>query len=299
LAYIWNIVKDSGKTVEFNIAMKNDTPSTSSEPTPVRKRFGNILRKIRKVRGKSIYELAREAQVDAGYISRLENAHRNPPSPRILQRFADALMVRADLLMMAAGYLEYDTAGRPLDEDEIVRRVEFELTNLGDVPHTGGDVQVSVRSKGEINDVLRQLEDMKKSLVTALSEGPTSEVPILGHIPAGFPVGVEEHTIGKLPVEKSGLPNDPSLFALKVTGDSLVGKGIIQGDFVIVSPMLKNVLEQGSICAVRIDDDEVALKSVYFAPDGVILRSANPEYPDIKRSTVSVVGKVVRLVRQF
>jgi len=279
--------------------MVSETPSTSSKPTPVRRRFGNILRKIRKVRGKSIYELAREAQVDAGYISRLENAHRNPPSPRILQRFAEALNVRVDLLMMAAGYLEFDTAGRQLDEEEIVRRVEAELTSVHESLSDDSETGVSIKSRQEIQDVLRQLESMRKSLLDALKEGPSMEVPVLGQIPAGFPVGVEENTIGKLGVERTGLPNDPDVFALKVSGDSLTGIGIFEGDYVLLSPMLKNALDQGSVCAVRLDNDEVTLKRVYFASDGVILRAANPDYADLKRPTVSVIGKVVRLVRQF
>ncbi|MCK4719557.1 helix-turn-helix domain-containing protein [bacterium] len=279
--------------------MNSTTPSTSPEPTPTRRRFGKILRKIRKVRGKSIYELARDAQVDAGYISRLENAHRNPPSPRILQRFADALDVRVDLLMMAAGYLEFDLAGRPVEQEEIVRRVEAELTQGTILGGESAETGISIKARSEIQDVLRQLDDMKTSLLDALSEGPTHELPILGQIPAGFPVGVEENTIGKLSVEKTGLPNDPDLFALKVKGDSLVGVGIIEGDYVILSPMLKNALDQGSVCAVRIENDDVTLKRVFFTQDGVILRAANPDYQDIKKPAVSVIGKVVRLVRQF
>jgi repressor LexA len=279
--------------------MNSTTPSTSPEPTPIRRRFGKILRKIRKVRGKSIYELARDAQVDAGYISRLENAHRNPPSPRILQRFADALDVRVDLLMMAAGYLEFDLAGRPVEQEEIVRRVEAELTQGTTLGGESAETGISIKARSEIQDVLRQLDDMKTSLLDALSEGPTHELPILGQIPAGFPVGVEENTVGKLSVEKTGLPNDPDLFTLKVKGDSLVGVGIIEGDYVILSPMLKNALDQGSVCAVRIENDDVTLKRVFFTPDGVILRAANPDYQDIKKPAVSVIGKVVRLVRQF
>ncbi len=279
--------------------MNADTPSTSSEPTPIRRRFGNILRKIRKVRGKSIYELAREAEVDAGYISRLENAHRNPPSPRILQRFADALNVRVDLLMMAAGYLEFDSAGRPLDEEDITRRVEAEITGHM-IPETlKAETGITITKRADVQDVLRQLEEMKMGLVDALKEGPTLEIPILGAIPAGFPVGVEENTIGRLPVERTGLPNDTELFALRVMGDSLKDVGVVEGDYVVISPMLKNALDQGSICAVRLDDDEVTLKRVYFAPEGVVLRAANPEYPDLTRPTVSVIGKVVRLVRQY
>ena len=272
------------------------TPSTSTEPTPIRRQFGNVLRKVRKVRGKSIYALANDAGVDAGYISRLENARRNPPSPKILQRFAVALDVRVDLLMMAAGYLEHDSDGRRMDEEEIVRRVEAELTSSHPMPV---GFEVTVAGRPEIQDVVRQLEEMKRSLLDALNEGPTLDIPVLGRIPAGFPVGVEEHTIGKLPVERTGLQNDTDLFALKVSGDSLKDEGVLEGDYVVVSPMLKNALDQGSLCAVRLDDDEVTLKKVYFTPEGVILRAANPEYPDLSRTTVSVIGKVVRLVRQF
>lgn len=279
--------------------MRPETPSTSSAPTPPRRRFGNILRKIRKIRGLSIYELAGKAEVDAGYISRLENAHRNPPSPRVLQRFAEALDIRADLLMMAAGYLEFDTSGRPLDEEEIVRRVESELTGVKHKDVGVVETGTGLKGRGDVQDLLRQIDDMKRSLMDAVREGPTFEVPVLGRIPAGFPVGVEEYKVGTLPVERVGLPNDPELFALKVSGDSLRDIGILEGDYIVLSPMLKNALDQGSVCAVRLDDDEVTLKRLYFSNEGVILRAANPDYPDISRTTVRVIGKVVRLVRQF
>jgi SOS-response transcriptional repressor LexA len=258
-----------------------------------------VLRKIRKVRGLSIYELASKAEVDAGYISRLENAHRNPPSPRVLQRFAEALSVRVDLLMMAAGYLEFDPSGRPLDEEEIVRRVEAELTSLRPRESATAETGVTVRARPDFQEVLRQLDEMKRGLLDAMKEGPTFEIPILGRIPAGFPVGVDEYAVGRLPVERTGLPNDPDLFALRVSGESLRDAGVLDGDYVVVSPMLKNVLDQGSICAVRLEDDEVTLKRLYFTQDGVVLRAANPDYPDIVQPTVRVIGKVVRLVRQF
>jgi len=279
--------------------MKSETPSTSTKPTPIRRMFGSILRKIRKVRGKSIYELARDAQVDAGYISRLENAHRNPPSPRILQRFAKALNFRVDLLMMAAGYLEYDKQGRPLSEEQIIKLVEDELTNRAGIQTSRLPEATAVKSTGDIHEVIRQLEEFKKSLLDALKEGPTFELPVLGQIPAGFPVGVEENTIDNLAVERTGLPKDPDLFALRVEGESLRDIGIVEGDYVVLSPMLKNAIEQGSVCAVRLDGDEVTLKRVFLKDDHAILRSANPEYPDIKRQNVSIIGKVVRLVRQF
>lgn len=279
--------------------MKPETPSTSSEPTPPRRRFGNILRKIRKVRGLSIFELAEKAEVDAGYISRLENAHRNPPSPKVLKRFAEALKVKPELLMMAAGYLEYDLGGKPLSEEEIIKKIEGELFGVKSPTSPATEVGIAIKSKQNIQDFLSQLEEIKKGLLEALKEGPSAEINVLGHIPAGFPVGVEEHIISKLPIEKAGLPNDPDLFALRVSGDSLKDAGIIDGDYVIISPMLKNVLDQGSICAIRLDNDEVTLKKVFFTENGVLLKSANPEYEDIFQPNVRIIGKVVRLVRQF
>jgi SOS-response transcriptional repressor LexA len=279
--------------------MKPITPSTSNVPTVPRRQFGNILRKIRKVRGLSIYELAEKANVDAGYISRLENAHRNPPSPKVLQRFAEALSVRVDILMLAAGYLEYDSSGKVMSEEEIIKKVEDEITKLRPtgqaIPETGS----TVKTRSDIQDILRQLEEMKHNLLDAIKEGPTFEIPVLGRIPAGFPVGVEEYAIGKLPVERTGLPNDPDLFALRVSGDSLKDAGVMEGDYVVISPMLKNALDQGTICAVRLEDDEVTLKKVYHTGEGVVLRAANPEYKDILQTTVRIIGKVVRLVRQF
>jgi SOS-response transcriptional repressor LexA len=272
--------------------------SNNSDNNPIRKRFGNILRKIRKVRGKSIYELADDASVDAGYISRLENAHRNPPSPKVLQRFAEALTIPVNLLYMAAGYLEMDSSGKPIDDEEIIRRVEIELT--GGKP--SADIVPPDResySKNDMESLLEQIENIQKKFAEAISKGPSIELPILGKIPAGFPSGMEEYAIGKLKVEKSELPNDPNIFALKVTGESMINAGIIEGDYVVISPLLKNVFDQGSICAVRIDSDEVTLKKVFLNTQGVTLKSANPEYPDIDLPNVSIIGKVVRLIRQF
>src|SRR3990172_8664751 len=153
--------------------MTNMTSSTS-EQSQFRQRFGNILKKIRKVRGRSIYELADAAKVDAGYISRLENAHRNPPSPKILQRFANALNVQVDLLMMAAGYLEYDPAGRPIDSEEIIRRVEAELTAGRPGAKGRRDILPSDKARKEIKEILNQLDAMKQTLLDALKAGPST-----------------------------------------------------------------------------------------------------------------------------
>ena len=137
----------SSISIPAGYGIRRIRPSQDSTPNPCRKRFGDILRKIRKVRGKSIYELAREAEVDGGYISRLENAHRNPPTPKVLQKFADALNIRIDLLMLAAGYLEFDESGKRISEEDVLRKVEAALLSPPD--RQSAEFQPSVEVKTE------------------------------------------------------------------------------------------------------------------------------------------------------
>ncbi|MFH1749994.1 MAG: helix-turn-helix transcriptional regulator [bacterium] len=147
---------------------------SSTEKDPRRVLFGTILRKIRKVRGKSIFELAREAQTDAGYISRLENAHRNPPSPKILQRFADALTIRVDFLMIAARYLEYDLAGDKYSPEGIIKLVERELFGDGEPPQSI-DLEPTADSVDEKYSVIPLIQN------EALCMGVTDDgTPVIG-----------------------------------------------------------------------------------------------------------------------
>ena len=131
--------------------VKRVRASQNSTPNPCRKRFGDILRKIRKVRGKSIYELAGDAKVDAAYISRLENAHRNPPSPKVLQKFADALDIRIDLLMLAAGYLELDESGKRISEEGILQKIEAALFSPADKQSEKFQASVEVKAEEDFS----------------------------------------------------------------------------------------------------------------------------------------------------
>jgi len=145
-------IEESGETRknsnDAEVSATNVLVGSLIEKDPKRVLFGKILRKIRKIKGMSIYELARVAQVDAGYISRLENAHRNPPSPRILQRFADALGVKIDLLMIAAGYLEYNGDGERYTEAGVIQLIERELVGDDELPRAV-NVESTIDNIGE------------------------------------------------------------------------------------------------------------------------------------------------------
>jgi len=58
------------------------------------------------------------------------------------------------------------------------------------------------------------------------------EVPVIGAITAGLPLYAQEEWDGSLVVDRN-MFRGQYLFALKVKGDSMIGAGILNGDFVI------------------------------------------------------------------
>ena len=68
--------------------------------------FGTFLKAARERADLTINELGRMADVDAGYLSRLERDLVNPPTPEIITKLAPALKVPRNDLMYAAGYID-------------------------------------------------------------------------------------------------------------------------------------------------------------------------------------------------
>ena len=115
-------------------------------------------------------------------------------------------------------------------------------------------------------------------------------LPILGSVPAGQPVLRYENVEDWF---------DPSIwkdcFLLRVEGDSMIGAGIMDGDFVVVSP--KPPAEEGMIVVARVEG-EVTVKRLVKKEGEYILKPENPEYPVIK-GPFEVVGRVVGVLRRL
>ena len=125
----------------------------------------------------------------------------------------------------------------------------------------------------------------------------TSRIPILGQVPAGEPVLTEEHFGGTLDWE-SLFPADSGLFALKVKGESMLGDGILDGDYVIVKDEAQ--VPNGTITVLFVDG-QATVKRIYR--DGRLLRlqPSNPAFTpkvyDLASTPVQICGKVVGVVR--
>lgn len=103
----------------------------------------------------------------------------------------------------------------------------------------------------------------------------TKYIPLVGTIACGEPIYAEENYSAVLPV---GADIDCD-FALRCSGDSMIGARIFDGDIVFIKK--QPIVLDGEIAAVLLDDD-ATLKRVYHLADGrVELRAENPRYKSI------------------
>jgi transcriptional regulator with XRE-family HTH domain len=72
--------------------------------------FGNYMRRLRKSGGLTLKQVETQAKVSNAYISQIERGLRRPPHPEILKRLARTYDVPHRELLVAAGYLEEDSA---------------------------------------------------------------------------------------------------------------------------------------------------------------------------------------------
>ncbi len=103
----------------------------------------------------------------------------------------------------------------------------------------------------------------------------TVPIPYYGKIHAGEPSLLPEHREGYLTMDRRFVPDERSFF-LKVKGDSMIGRGIHDGDFVMVNPEAAPEAKDGSIVAARLGE-EATIKTLTHDDGTVVLEPANPD----------------------
>lgn len=123
-------------------------------------------------------------------------------------------------------------------------------------------------------------------------------IPLLGKITAGKPITAHEEHEADIVIDRS-LFKSPDAFSLRVRGDSMVGAGILDGDFVVVRP--QSTVQSGEIAAVLLDDDEATIKRVLLKEGRVVLVPENPRMEPIAfdPAAVAVLGKVIGVIRRI
>jgi repressor LexA len=125
------------------------------------------------------------------------------------------------------------------------------------------------------------------------------ELPYLGRIAAGRPIEavVGTETIPVPPQLRGEGPLDH--YVVRVTGDSMIGEGIHDGDWVVVERRERAATGE---MVVALIGDEVTLKRFYpESGDRVRLQPANPAMEPlvVAANDLSVQGIVVGLMRRY
>jgi repressor LexA len=134
---------------------------------------------------------------------------------------------------------------------------------------------------------------------TRQSDQKSIGVPILGHIPAGTPEQIIEKQNGTLAVDANLLGNigHHRLFALQVRGDSMVGRGIHAGDWVVADA---DAVPKENNIVVALIDGENTLKTLAKKERGYYLKSENSDYKNwIPVSELIIQGTVKLTIRQI
>jgi repressor LexA len=122
---------------------------------------------------------------------------------------------------------------------------------------------------------------------------PFRGIPIMGTISAGVLQEAVEDSQGTITLETL-FPNLDRIFAIKVSGQSMMGADIHDGDYVL---LVDDDIPNGGIGAV-LYDGETSLKRIYQESEGLRLVAANDAYKDIRISPdifeeVKILGRYV------
>ena len=101
-------------------------------------------------------------------------------------------------------------------------------------------------------------------------------VPILGEVACGLPLFAEQNIIGYTYTDKK----DHVDFALYANGDSMNAARIVDGDLVYIRQ--QNIVENGEIALILVDEDTATIKRFFDYGDKVVLRpdSFNMEHQE-------------------
>lgn len=169
--------------------------------------------------------------------------------------------------------------------------------------------QFQIKSTKTVSDLLQSLarkgyieRDPSRSrgvrLIGFSGMARSMPVPYYGRIHAGEPTLLPEHREGFITMDRRFLPSD-RVFFLKVKGESMTGRAIENGDFVMVDPA--TTPKDGDMVAARLGED-ATIKTLTHEGTTVVLRAANPADRDITvgpRDDFAVLGVVCGVFRPF
>jgi DNA polymerase V len=137
-------------------------------------------------------------------------------------------------------------------------------------------------------------------LYPALDPEPLA-IPLIGRlVPAGFPSPADDYLEGEIDLNRYLIDRPAACYLMKVSGPSMSGAGIMDGDLVVVDRSME--AKPGHV-VVAVVGGEMTLKRLRRLTDGrAMLKAENPSYPSIiisEENPTEIWGVVVGCVRKM
>ena len=127
------------------------------------------------------------------------------------------------------------------------------------------------------------------------SNKDVAKIALLGKITAGPPIEAIENPDEYISVPASLVPKNKKVFSLRVSGESMINKGIFDNDIVIVQRQV--TANNGDIVVAMNEDNEVTLKTFYKEKNHIRLQPENDTMDPIILPNVTILGKAIGLYR--
>ena len=165
-----------------------------------------------------------------------------------------------------------------------------------------------IKSTKTVSDLLHALErkglierDESRSrgvrLLGYASSGGFQPVPVYGRVQSGDPALLADHRNGYVTIDRRFLPSE-DVFVLKASGTSLTTRGILDGDFVMVTPSA--AAKDGDIVAARLGE-HASFRLVTRRGSTIVLESTESDHAvEIESQSDSrILGVVCGVFRPY
>ena len=151
-----------------------------------------------------------------------------------------------------------------------------------------------------------RLPRLQKRELSPAGGGSITEVPVIGKVAAGAPILAEENITDHVRIDSMLLGDSGKrVFALRVSGDSMIGDGIFDGDYIFVRKQLQAA--SGEIVVAVIDSSagtEATVKRFYPEGDRIRFQPSNPRLKPIyvnrdEFRETQIIGVVVGVYRKM
>ena len=138
--------------------------------------------------------------------------------------------------------------------------------------------------------------------LTSAGGGEAVEIAVYGKVAAGMPILAQDNITDHVRIDSVLLGDSGRrVFALRVSGDSMIGDGIMDGDYIFVRKQLQ--AEAGEIVVAMIED-EATVKRFFPEGDRIRFQPSNPRLKPIYVSRdefreTQIMGVVVGVYRKM